>query len=342
MNGVKKSKLTRFALLGIAIGLLAVAGCSSSKGPTGPAAGPTHAGLAVPSVAPTVPFDVGGLAAPAADDKFMGVTIANAPFSYSPITAWGKAVGKQPDVAEEYIRWGDQYDAQAASNAWKNGALYYVAWEPFGASFKDIADGKYDTYIKHFATQVHYMNLPVAISFAHEMNGYWYPWGTQADTAAEFVAAWQHIHNLFEQAGATNVVWVWSPNNIGPVSKVQLKPYYPGDAYVDWIGIIGYYTNSGPKTFATLFGPTINEIRAFSQKPIIIPEVAAEPGPNQAAEINDLFTSVEQSKDVLGFIWFNYDKTTDWMIENSATALAAFRQDARSPLIGVDMQKVAN
>jgi mannan endo-1,4-beta-mannosidase len=326
----------------ITAGLLALTACSGSTGPASPVAGARHAGLAVPTAAPSVPFDVGALAAPAANDKFMGVTIADAPFDYSPITSWGDKVGKQPDVVEEYISWGDQFDAQAASNAWKHGALYYIAWEPFSASFKSIADGEYDSYIKHFASQVHYMNLPVAISFAHEMNGYWYPWGTQSNTAAEFVKAWQHIHNLFLEAGATNVVWVWSPNDIGPVSNVQLKPYYPGDAYVDWIGIIGYYTNNGAKTFATLFQPTVNEVRTFSQKPIIIPEVAAEPGPNQAAEINDLFSSVEQSKDVLGFIWFNYDKTANWQVQDEPAALAAFRQDAASPLIGVDMQKVAN
>jgi hypothetical protein len=324
------------------VGLLGAAGCSSS-GSKSPVAGAKHAGLAVPTTAPAVPFDVGGLASPGANDKFFGFTAAGAPYSYASISKLATEVGKKPDVVEEYIKWGDQYDAQGASNAWKNGALYYLAWEPFTASFTSIADGKYDTYIKHFAAQVHYMNVPIALSFAHEMNGYWYPWGTQANSASAFVRAWKHIHDLFTQQGATNVVWVWSPNDINPVPSVKLKPYYPGDAYVDWIGITGYYTNAGAKTFATLFQPTIDQIRGFSQKPVIIPETSAEPGSGREAEITDLFRSVEASKDVLGFIWFNYDKSTstDWRVDDDSAALAVFKQGVASSSIGVDMQKVA-
>jgi beta-mannanase len=52
------------------------------------------------------------------------------------------------------------------------------------------------------------LNLPIAVSFGHEMNGNWYPWGTAHTTAAQFVAAWRHIHDLFARVGATNVIWV--------------------------------------------------------------------------------------------------------------------------------------
>jgi hypothetical protein len=37
---------------------------------------------------------------------------------------------------------------------------------------------------------------------------------------SEFVAAWRRIHNLFAQAGASNVVWVWNPNDIFPVPQI--------------------------------------------------------------------------------------------------------------------------
>lgn len=88
--------------------------------------------------------------------------------------------------------------------------------------------------------------MPVAISFGHEMNGHWYPWGTKDTTAATFVKAWRHIHDLFQEEGATNVVWVWSPNVVNPVPSVKLEPYWPGDAYVDWVGIVGYWRRPAP------------------------------------------------------------------------------------------------
>ncbi len=68
-----------------------------------------------------------------------------------------------------------------------------------------------------------------AISFGHEMNGYWYPWGFTGTTAAQFVAAWRRIHGLFAAAGASNVIWVWNPNVISAEPQLELSAYYPGD-----------------------------------------------------------------------------------------------------------------
>ena len=64
-------------------------------------------------------------------------------------------------------------------------------------SVQAIADGQSDAYISRFARAVRTLNLPVAISFGHEMNGNWYPCGSGQSTAAQFVAAWRHIHDLF-------------------------------------------------------------------------------------------------------------------------------------------------
>ena len=71
------------------------------------------------------------------------------------------------------------------------------------------------------------------------------------------MAAWRRIHDLFTRAGATNVIWVWNPNDIYPVPQVQLKPYYPGNAYVNWIGITGYVATTGPHTYGSLYAPTV-------------------------------------------------------------------------------------
>ena len=121
----------------------------------------------------------------------------------------------------------------------------------------------------------------MALSFGHEMNGNWYPWGTSQATPAEFVAAWRHIHDLFAAAGATNVIWVWNPNIVNPMPNVELAPFWPGSAYVDWVGITGYFATTGPDTFAGVYGPTITEVRQFTSKPIIIAETAVETGPDE-------------------------------------------------------------
>lgn len=154
----------------------------------------------------------------------------------------------------------------------------FVVWEPFSTSIAKIASGASDSYINQFAAAVRTLNVPIVLSFGHEFNGTWYPWGTTGTTAAQFVAAWRHIHDLFAAQGATNVIWVWDPNDIFPVPNVQLAQYYPGDSYVDWVGVTGYWSQAGPNSYAGLYLPTLEEIRGFTQKPFLIAETAVEPG----------------------------------------------------------------
>jgi hypothetical protein len=320
-------------------GTLAVAvlgGCgvisphTQSAGTTGHKAA-SSAPAATPSV--SLPYNMSGLLDPTGG-KFFGVEAEGAP-ALAPVSAFATSAGKKPDMVGQYLAWGTSFDARAVAAAWSYGALYYLAWEPYDTSVQAIADGQSDAYITRFADAVRELNLPVAISFGHEMNGNWYPWGTGQTSAASFVAAWRHIHDLFIQAGASNVIWVWNPNIINPVPQVQLEPYWPGDAYVDWVGITGYFPTSGPETFATLYGPTMTEIKQFTTKPIIIAETSVETGPSDVQAVHSLVTGVKRHPRVLGFIWFDFSKDgVDWQIESRPTVSSALAADiAGLPLI---------
>ena len=126
--------------------------------------------------------------------------------------------------------------------------------------------------------------------------------------------------------GATNVIWVWSPNIIRPAPSVKLAPLYPGDAYVDWVGLVGYAVKE--TTAAQVFDPTLALLREFTQLPLLITETGVQPGPSQAAWARDLFTWLAGHPDVIGFIWFEYDRTgatSDWRFSRSRRTLTAFR-----------------
>jgi hypothetical protein len=255
--------------------------------------------------------------------KFFGVEAQGAP-SLVPVASFAASVGKKPDLVGQYLAWNSSFDAKAVSAAWSYGALYYMAWEPYGTTAQAIADGQSDAYISRFARAVRALNLPVAISFGHEMNGNWYPWGTGQTSAAQFVAAWRHIHNLFIQAGASNVIWVWNPNVINGVPQVGLRSYWPGDSYVDWVGITGYFPSSGGETFASLYGPTMTEIKQFTTKPIIIAETSVQTGPSDTLAARSLVAGVRRHPGVLGFIWFDFDKAgVDWQVESRPAVRAA-------------------
>lgn len=214
-----------------------------------------------------------------------------------------------------------------------------MSWEPFDTTLADIAAGKSDAYIKKYASAVRKLNLPVVIDFADEFNGNWEKWGTKYVTPAQYVAAWRHIHDTFVDVGATNVIWVWSPNIINPVKDVKLQPYYPGDAYVDWIGLIGYFTLGADNAFSSVFGPTRDQIRTFTKKPMLVLETAAMPGERRRADVRNLFSGVEADDRMLGFVWFDYKKRADWRLEASPLALEEFKHLAADDRFGFDVRK---
>jgi hypothetical protein len=294
-------------------------------------AGATARTSAPATVTPS--YDMSGLLDPPSG-KFLGVEANGAPDSLGPVRTFAAAATK-PNLIGQYVSWNTSFDAQAATRAWSYGALYYMAWEPYGTSVAAIAAGDSNAYITKFATAVRALNVPIAISFGHEMNGSWYPWGTTGTTPAEFVAAWRLIHGLFTGVGATNVIWIWNPNDIFPVPQIPLKPYWPGNAYVNWVGITGYFSAGGPQSFATLFAPTMREVRQFTSEPFIIAETSVETSSGEVSAVNSLVRGVAGHPEVLGFIWFNYDKAgVDWRIQSRPVLQAAFDHDVASfPLV---------
>jgi beta-mannanase len=171
----------------------------------------------------------------------------------------------------------------------------------------------------------------VLLRFAQEMNGNWYPWSTGSGGAlkrpALFVAAWRHVHDVFTAAGATNVHWVWSPIAHGDAAA----SLYPGDRYVDVIGLSGFNGGStlrwgGWRSFATIFGGTFRAMHRFApSKPIQVSEVAcAEDGGSKARWITAMFATLRNFPYVTSVVWFDVAKQSEWPIESSASAVKAF------------------
>ncbi|MFJ3789159.1 glycoside hydrolase family 26 protein [Kitasatospora sp. NPDC090091] len=283
-----------------------------------------------------VPYDVTPLLKPSR--KYLGTALDDVPAKLDPLSSFTAMIGKQPNVVEYYASWGDGFDTAGVRRIYEAGALPFMAWEPHSPSMAAIAAGETDDYVRGVAKAAAKLNLPIAISIAHEMNGDWYPWGRQAASAADFVGAWRRIHDIFDRAGATNVIWVWSPNITVPAPNTRLAPYYPGDTYVDWAGMTGYFTLTGPKTFDTLYGATMAEIRAFCKKPFFISETASQQGKRQRADIDQLFTGIETHDDIVGFVWFNMVKRADWRIETSPPSLADYKQRVSDPRYGFDIR----
>jgi mannan endo-1,4-beta-mannosidase len=267
---------------------------------------------------------------PPASASYLGVYAKGLPASYSPVTAFTSATGAKPDVVMYYSGWFVPFPVGFATTAANHGAAPLVQMDPESVSTAAIASGRYDGYLSAYAEAVRAYGHPVILSFGHEMNGDWYRWGYKSTSAAVFVAAWRHIVTLFRTLGAKNVTWLWTVNIINDGRSGDIArpgPWWPGNSYVTWVGIDGYYLKPSWQ-FAPLFGPTIGAVRALTSDPILIAETGAVPTAGQPAKITNLFAGI-RSYGLLGFVWFNSTNSIGQPFGiNSPAAIAAFREGA--------------
>ena len=96
-----------------------------------------------------------------------------------------------------------------------------------------------------FATNCAAAGLPIFLRFAHEANGFWYPWCpsySDSDTISNdtYIAAWRNFANLIH-SNAPNVAMVWAPNQGNGGGELPFYTHtYPGDDCVDWVGMSLY------------------------------------------------------------------------------------------------------
>jgi mannan endo-1,4-beta-mannosidase len=251
---------------------------------------------------------------------------------FTSIDQFAQAIGRPPNIVLYYSGWGEPFSVSFAQTALQNGATLLVDIDPTTTTCASIAAGEEDAFLDSYAQAVKSFGHPVIISFGHEMNGNWYPWGWTHTQPAVFVQAWRHIVDVFRQNGADNVTWVWTVNSVNP-TEGPLADYWPGDSYVDWVAFDAYYYNE-TDTFTGVTSDSITAIRQITQKPILIGETAIGQVAGQARELPGLFAGVSNDG-LLGFIWFDQDESgsvykQDWRIEDNPAAITAFRAGVAS------------
>ncbi len=250
--------------------------------------------------------------------------------------AFETMIGRNLAINMWFINWDDNFSTSDCNTAYNYGAVPMITWEPFlntTNSLEAISNGDYDTYITTFAQDAKSWNKLIYLRFAHEMNGDWYPWSGQQNGGssgpAKYIAAWRHIHDIFTSVGVTNIKWIWSPSHLSFPNESwnEASDYYPGSAYVDWIGIDGYNWGLGDWfTFDEIFSSSYAIFSTYG-KPIMIAEFAsAEDGGDKAAWITSTFATIENDYPKIRAVnWFNIDKERDWRINSSSSAESAFK-----------------
>ncbi len=262
-------------------------------------------------------------------------------YADSGVAAFETAAGKTTAVEGWYEQWATStgFNTTRARSVQTAGRINLITWEPWDPTagvtqsayaLANITAGNFDAYLRTWADGCKAFGEPIFLRFAQEMNGDWYPWGTKGgvngNTAADYVAAWQHVRGVFTARGVTNVTWVWSPNR--PFTgSTAMSSLYPGASYVDWLGLDAYNGTNGFESVSAVFDAGLTELAGVTTtKPVMIAETAAtETGGNKATWIGDYFTALAATyTQVRGIMWFNFNKETDWRIQSSTAATTAY------------------
>ncbi len=234
-----------------------------------------------------------------------------------------------------YTAWGskqqEKFPEDQVNNIIELGSIPVITWEPWLSDFNedeypagkedrnkngmtDVASGMYDPYIKKWAAAARKINKPIFLRFGHEMNdGYRYPWGPHNNAPQDFIAAWQHVHDIFQKQGAKNVIWIWSPH-----PAYTFAEFYPGDAFVDYVGVgvLNYGSIAAWSqwwSFKDIFGKCYDSLQQY-KKPIMITEFGSlAVGGNRARWYANALDSMPQRYPLVKaivFFHFSKDNTT--------------------------------
>jgi hypothetical protein len=241
-------------------------------------------------------------------------------------------LGRGQRIVHKYYPWSGYYPS--AEPDLPSSSILMVSWN--GTTYNHILDGSSDQNIASMAVKMAGMKRPILLRWGWEMNGNWFAWdGTHnGKKPSGYITAWQRMHRIFRAKGATNVAWVWGPNwNSGPnVGWNHFQHYYPGDAYVDWVGVSGY--NFGSESPHTLFTPIV---QAYGKhKPIMLAETAAvsHGAHTKAAWIKKLSAYVAATPSIGAVVWFDTDTQKgvkhNFRPDTDAETLAAYRAMVRT------------
>jgi beta-mannanase len=293
----------------------------------------------------------------------------SSPLAFGIYDPWCPPLLMRPAALEDYLQvsikvvswyqaWGSAHAPcfpEICTEAHHRGMIPLISWEPWKLpgelpagtaphaqpdySLEKIGGGAYDGYIRSWARCLRQVAKPIFLRPMHEMNGNWYPWGgtVNGNDPPAFIRAWKHLHRLFREEMADNVLWVWCPfaHSLPDTPGNVLEHYFPGEKLVDWLALDLYnHSTQGAswQSFSQMFASPYKRLLALApDKPVMIAEIGcAEAGGDKAAWIKEaLLDLADKYPRVEVVVWFHINKECDWRIDSSPSALAAFREAAR-------------
>lgn len=177
-----------------------------------------------------------------------------------------------------------------------------------------IFSGLYDQNMRAICSVIGTLESPVTVRWAQEMEDgssrfIWAGW-----KPVDYIAAYRRMIGICRNA-APRARYMWSPKGLP-----GLEQYYPGDSYVDIVGVsvFGYQPADQAEvghnqTFDEIFAPRYQRVAGFG-KPVVV----AELGYSGNQEYVDAWNArVRQSSEaypqLVGVIYFNQREVYPWI-----------------------------
>jgi hypothetical protein len=273
---------------------------------------------------PTLPPQASRLIVPATGAYFGAYVnpVTSSPYPTPPadesqLKTFEGQVGRTMALTQHYYAWTDPFPGAAVAVDYSEGRVPIESWG-CGDTDAHVAAGDDDnTILIPQALKLKALGKPIFLRWFWDMNtpstanfrAQCYDSATDAPggvfSPTEYIAAWQHIWTVFQQQGATNVIFVWAPSSV--IGVPSGSPYYPGAGFVDWIGLdrFDYQNVSFAQTYATAY----SQLSGFV-KPIMIAETGAL-GPEQQSYFDppsgpsDVTTLQTQLPFVKAYVYFD-------------------------------------
>ena len=269
---------------------------------------------------------------------------------------FSSSIGRRPAIWTIWSQWGlpgtRQFPTQTANQLAARGVTPMIWWEPVDprnlgspkfSRHRNITRGDHDEYIRSFARDAKRFGRTVILRFAHEPNGRYFPWSIYRfdNSKRTFIAAWRHVHRIFQRVGAKNVRFVWSVNKKRcPGGCNPYRSVFPGDRYVDIIGFSGHNWGASKGRWVPMYKGirrVARQLRTISRKPMMIAELGtASEGGNKAAWIRRGYRMTYlRLPYIKSIIYLDADLRSighpDWSISSHRNVQAVFSDMASMP-----------
>jgi hypothetical protein len=266
--------------------------------------------------------------APADGKIYLGVST-----DISRLDAFDRAagIGTHPAIYDQWTTPDGDVQPILANARTRAGMAPMISWN-LTMTDGAVTDGLNDAYIKAQADAVRSYAKPVVVRLDWEMNADWYPaWNEPGVSPTAFIASWQYVYRIFQKEGAANAAFVWCPTLWNGPGGLSPSAWYPGDRYVDWIGVDAYPQSAVESYILT--GPAgLDDQEAFAAqhgKPMMVAEWAPQlPQPDTAAAIDLLFDfAARYPKTVKAVVYFDFvTGGKDYTLADHPVGAAEFRK----------------